>query len=326
LTSDIENPNIFPPVLHPVVTYPANFRKMRHYRGPSARPGRTYWLSASNYYVLSVAIALATFFLVMLLLRDGHDEPYIPAGVMASGVLVMAVVIRRAIINKHQTRIHAARQLERNLTSLRLGQPSIENKLTIEKNAAILRELKRKSDAALVLAKFADGHREVFELCGQYIEINDREMTTVNPGSPRIAALRRGREIAEDFHRRHMLKWAEIEITTLLENARIAVKNDAKVELANQALYVIESTALKYPNERRLVDSIEAINEFIIKTKVTDLVDRAGRAEGRGNRQAAEKHLRNALRELDKSANLTNERDLASEKIKEQLERLADPN
>jgi hypothetical protein len=239
---------------------------------------------------------------------------------------VTAVIIRRAIINKQQSRIRSARQLEHNLASLRLGSAFVENKLTIEKNAAILRELKRKSDAALVLGKFAEGHREVFELCAQYIEINDREMPTVSPGSPRIAALRRGREIAEDFHRRHMLKWAELETTTLLENARTVAKNSERVELAKRAIAVIESTSMKYPDERKLSDSAEAINEFMIKTKVTDLVDRAGRAKSRGNRQLAEKHLRHALKELEQSSDITNERDLASKKISEQLERLVDPN
>jgi hypothetical protein len=178
----------------------------------------------------------------------------------------------------------------------------------------------------LVLAKFADGHREVFELCAQYIEINDREMPMVTPGSPRIAALRRGREIAEDFHRRHMLRWAEIETTALLESARTVDRNTEKVELAKRALEVIESTSVKYPDEKRLSDSAEAVSEFIIKTRVTDLVDRAGRAESRGNWQLAGKHLRNALKELEKSADLTNERDLASKKIRDQLERLVDPN
>jgi hypothetical protein len=299
---------------------------MRRRHGPSDRPAESYWLSASNYYVLSVAAALAVFFLVMGALRDDREEPYIPAGVSASAVLVIAVIIRRAIISKKQLRIRSARQLERNLASLRLAPAVVENKLTIEKNAAILRELKRKSDAALVLAKFADGHREVFELCAQYIEINDREMPMVTPGSPRIAALRRGREIAEDFHRRHMLRWAEIETTTLLESARIVEKNTERIELAKRALGVIESTSLKYPYEKRLSDSAEAINEFIIKTRVTDLLDRAARAESRGNRHLAGKHLRSALKELEKSADLTNERDLASKKIMDRLERLVDPN
>ena len=299
---------------------------MHRYRklAPKHRP--SYWLSASNYYVLAAAIAFAAFFMVMGLLRDGREEPIIPAGIAASSVLVVAVIVRRAILMKLQIRAAAARRLEHNLAALRITGTSPENKLTIEKNAAILRELKRKADAATVLLKFSDGHREVFELCGQYLDINEREMLTVNPGSPRIAALRRGKEIAEDFHRRHMLKWAEIETTSLLEGAQSATKSADKLELAAKALAVIETAATKYPRERKLLESAVAIGEFIIKVKVKDLVERAGRADARGNVKLAVKHFQNALLELEKSSVWGADRDIAAEKIKKALECLAGSN
>jgi hypothetical protein len=297
---------------------------MNRYSKPPRDRYKSYWLSASNYYVLTLAAALAVFFLVMGLLHEGNEEPFIPAGIAASAVLVSAVIVRRAIMKNHQMRVHAARRLENNLASLRANAPLLEKKLTIEKNASILRELKRKSDAATVLAKYADGHREVVELCGRYLDINEREMVTVNPGSPRIAALRRGREIAEEYHRRHMLKWAEIETTSLLEDAQASPKSADKVEYASRALAVIDSATIKYPSERKLVESAAAISEFIIKVKVADLVDRASRAESRGNVKLAIRHFRGALKELNKSSVSTLDRDAAFEKISSELERLGD--
>src|SRR6478672_11924745 len=162
---------------------------MHNYRKPVYNRSRSYWLRASNYYVMTLALALAAFFLALGLLRDENEESLIPAGIAASSVLVAAVIVRRAIILQHQMRMQAARQLESNLLSLRVANQPNEKKLTIEKNASILKELKRKSDAATVLGKYSDGHREVFQLCGQYLEVNERELRTVNPGSPRIAAL-----------------------------------------------------------------------------------------------------------------------------------------
>jgi len=290
----------------------------------NARPARSFWVSAANFYVLAAAVALAAFFLAMWMLHDGgDDQPWVPAGIAASAVLIGAVILRRAILRKAQSRAFAARQLDRNWRQLGFGSQPNENKLTIEQNAAILQELKRKSEAAMVLAKYADGHREVFQLCGQYLEINQREMKTVNPGSPRIAALRRGKEVAQEYHRQHMLKWAEAEATSLLEDAQQKTKAAEKVEIAGKALAVVGTALNIYPTERRLSESSLAIADFIIKVKVSDLVERAGRAESRGSLKNAERLYRNALKELGNGP-ADGDRAMAVEKIQTELERLRD--
>jgi hypothetical protein len=285
---------------------------------------KSFWLSAANFYVLAAAVAIAAFFLALWLLHDGSAErPWVPAGIAASAVLIGAVILRRAILQKVQSRAFAARQLDRNWRQLGFNSPPNENKLTIEQNAAILRELKRKSDAAMVLAKYSDGHREVFQLCGQYLEINQREMKTVSPGSPRIAALRRGREVAREYHRQHMLKWAEIEAKSLLDDAQQKLKAAERVEIAGRALAVVDSALNAYPKELRLSESSLAITDFIVKVKVSDFVERAGRAKARGNRKQAERLYRNALNELGGEPG-DSDRAMAAEKIQAELERLSD--
>jgi hypothetical protein len=220
-------------------------------------------------------------------------------------------------------RANAARRLDQNLSVLLLRTAPNEKKLTIEKNASILKELKRKSDAAMVLDRYPEGHREVYEFCGQYLEINSKEMVTVNPGSPRIAALRRGREIAEDYYRRHMLKWAEIETTALFEKAQSASKAKERIDLAAEALFVIRTASEKYPGDRRLIESASAVNEFIIKAKVSDHLEKAGRAEGRGNLKLAERHYRNAVTERERSRVDPLERESAEKRIAKELERVS---
>jgi hypothetical protein len=283
----------------------------------------SFWLSAANFYVLAAALAIAAFFLTFGLLREeSGEQPWIPAGIAASAVLVVAVMLRRAILRRAQARVFAARQLDRNWRQFGSNWPQNENKLTIERNAAVLHELKRKSEAAMVLARYADGHREVFQLCGQYLEINQREMKIVSPGSPRIAALRRGREIAEEYHRQHMMRWAEIETRSLLEDAQQKTKAAEKVEIAGRALAIVESALNAYPAESRLSESSTAIADFIVKVKVSDLVERAGRAESRGNQKQAEKLYRKALNELGGNP-VDSDRLIAAEKIQSELERLA---
>ena len=295
---------------------------MHSYRRTVPNRSRSFWLSASNYYVMALAITLAVFFLVLGLFREDKEESFIPAGIASSSVLVTAVIVRRLIVSKRQSRNQAVMQLESNLLALRQPVPPNDKKLTIEKNASILKELKRKSDAASILAKYPEGHREVFELCDQYLEINERELRHANPGSPRIAALRRGREIAEDYHRRHLLKWTEIETTSLLENAQAARKTTEKISLAGRALSVIDTASVKYPMETKLRDSAVVIGDFIVKVKVKDLVERAARAESRGNIKLAVKHFKSALNEINQSSDADADRGSAVEKIKTELERL----
>jgi len=283
---------------------------------------KPYWLSAANYYVLTIAIAMVIFILAFELLRDEYSEAYIPAGIAASAALVFAVVIRLALLKKYQARAHAVRKLEQNLNAMRFLGSVPTKKLTIEKNASILRELKRKSDAALTLSRHADGHREVFELCSQYLELNSREMMTVNAGSPRIAALRRGREVAADFHHRHMLKWAEIETTDLFEKAQRSIKNSEKISLATEALRVIETASQKYPHETRLIESASAITEFVVTSKISGRIERAAKAEDQGNSKLAVRHLQAALSEVNESRLGSAERELVTGKINATLDRL----
>jgi hypothetical protein len=120
-----------------------------------------------------------------------------------------------------------------------------------------------------------------------------------------------------------MLKWAELETTSLLEVAHAANKISQKVEMAGRALSVIDLVADKYPTEQKLKESSAAIGDFIIKVKVKDLIDRAAKAEGKGNVKLASKHFTSALSELSKSSVDNNDRDAAVQKIKIELERLA---
>jgi hypothetical protein len=273
-------------------------------------------------------VGVTVFVIVYWLFRDESDEAYLMAGIAASSVMVVAVVVRRIILKKYQMRSFAARQLDQTLNMLRVTPSEYPQKLTIEKNAVILKELKRRSEAANVFGRHSAGHREVYEFCEQYLDLITREMLTVNPGSPRIAAFRRGREIAEDRHRRHMLKWAEIESTSLFDRARVTGKNAEKLSLAAEALAVIRTAADKYPAERALAESASAVSEFVIKFKVSDLVERANRAEDRGNLTLARKHLNAALKELERSDMRSADRELASRSIKGELERLtnSDPS
>ncbi len=247
---------------------------------------------------------MAFFFVIWGILHDGGEEtPWIPAGIGASIVLGSAVFLREVILRNARTRFLATqRLLDRNLKSYAAhgGDPRNPNKLTVEKNAAVLKAIKQKADAAKVLGKLSPGHWEVFELCTEYLSINEREMKTVGVGSPRLAALRRGKEIVEDFHRYHLLQWAEIEARSLTNEAKLRVKMSDKVETATRALSVIDTARRFYPDDTNLNESADALKEFIASIKVSNWVERAERAVFKGNLKLAKDLYSDALFYLDR--------------------------
>ncbi len=251
------------------------------------RPRRPFWLPASSYYVLAVAVSVAFFFLIWDILNNGReDTPWVTAGISASVLLCGAVILREVILRRARNRLlYQQRIIDSRVEGAhaRVGDQRDANKLTLERNAAILAELKQKSDAAKVLNKFSAAHREVFELCGEYIARNEIELKTVNASSPRLAPLLRGRTVVADYHRYHLLRWAEIEARSLTVEARNRAKPSERIEAGQSALGVVDSALEFYPSEPSLIESRELLVDLVASIKVADWVERAERAVFKGN-------------------------------------------
>ena len=271
---------------------------MQRYRREISRHRRPFWLPASNYYILAASFAIAFFFLVWGILNDGREEtPWIPAGVGAAIVLGSAVVLREIILREARNRFLATqRQIDRNIKVIARQIPGREpTKLTLERNATILSEISLKSEAAKVLGRFAEGHREVFELCDEYMAAVQRELPNVGAGSPRIAALRRGTEVAGRYHYYHLLQWAEIESRALTQDARRQDKITGKLGSAQAALDVVDFALRSYPHETTLLDSQKVLLELVSSMKISDLVEKADRATFKGNHKRALSLYQDAL-------------------------------
>jgi len=295
------------------------------YKGAPPASRRPFWLPASNYYVLAVAITTAFFFLVWGILHDGLDDaPWIPAGISASLLLCAAVFLREVILRRARHRfLLAQRRLDESLNWRTLRNDRRDpNKLTLERNAAILAEIKKKSDAARVLSKLSDGHLEVFEMCAEYLAINAIELRTIVVGSPRLGPLHRGKDMVREFHRYHLLQWAEIEARSLTHEARNRVKISERLETAQRALTVIGSALHYYPNERNLLDSEEALKEFIASIKISDWIERAERAAFKGRYKQALSLYRDALFYLGREHVKSEERELIAGRINAEIERI----
>lgn len=203
-------------------------------------------------------------------------------------ILAGAVVVREVVLRNARQRYLATQRIDRSVRGIvRNIRENDHPKLTLERNAAILHEISRKSDAAKVLGRFAEGHREVFELCEEYLSAVTRELPTVGPGSPRIAALRRGQKVAAQVHHYHMLHWAEIETRELTREVSKHDKIANKLDAAQAALEVVDFALRSYPQDLALVDSRNVLVELVSSIQVSDLIEKAERAAFKGNKKRA---------------------------------------
>lgn len=285
-----------------------------------------FWLPASNYYVMAVAVCAAFFFLLWGILHDTGDEaPWVTAGISSSMLLCGAVILREVILRRAQSRLlRQRREFDARYVNPppRSGYGRASNKLSLERNAAILDEIHRKSEAARVLNKFSAGHREVFEICSDYIAYNESELKSVSAGSPRLAALLKGRSTAAETHRFHLLRWAEIEVTNLTQEAQNRVLLDEKLQAANAALDVIEESLGSYPAENSLLQSKALLQDLIVSIKVSDSIEKAERAVFEREYSTARTLYRDALFELGSDNVQSAARQQAANRINEEIDRI----
>ena len=285
---------------------------------PTRRP---FWLPASNYYVLAFAVSIAFFFLAWGILQDiGEEMPWATAGLGASVVLIVSVVFREMIARR------ANRNMALHQRRIAMGgikaDPRNPDKLTLGRNAAILKEIQKKSDAANVLNRHSAGHREVFELCSEYISRNESELKLVGPGSPRLAALLKGRNAVAEFHRYHLLKWAQLEVHTLTNEAQENENVEERKKAAKAAIGIIDTALGSYPADNSLLESRYLLTEMVVSITVSDRVEKAERATFEGNYSEAKALYRDALFDLGRD-NIQNEsRERAAARIKSELERI----
>ena len=258
-----------------------------HKMRPRRKP-QPFRVPASTYYFLSAGVAIAVFFLVWAILNDAKEEsPWISSGIVASATLIAAGAARELVIRSiRERRLLEQRRLDRALLSVPIVRPDTNpDKLTLQRSAAFLNEIQRKSDAAKVLSSIPASHREVFYLCDEYVRLVDKELPTVNVGSPRLGHFIKGRDLAVRFHRYHMLKWAEGEAVAFARSTAPLNDPARRLEAATATLSAIESAAAHYPEERILDESGRAVKEIMASLRVRVLIDRARNAKLEGSRE-----------------------------------------
>lgn len=285
-----------------------------------------FWLSASNYYILTIAISIATFFLVWGVFHEYEEEvPWITAGIVASLILMASVILREFILRKiYQKFLAAQKRLDYNIKSVykvtKNGHQT--ERLTLERNAEILREIERKSKAAKSISKLSAPHLEVFEMCEAYLQKSSRELGGIIKSSPRFAALNKGQERVLVLRRFHLLSWASLESQFYIQNSKVQATVNDKLENANRALEVLNSAIQFYSDEQKLIESVEVVKGFIVTIKVAHWIEQAEKSAFRGHHKKAINYYQDALYFLARENEQTPETDLMVEKINLEIEKL----
>ncbi len=298
---------------------------MRQFRNGSNKYRDPFWVPASNYYLFTVAVSASLFFVLLGVLHDGIDDlPWIIAGIASALTLAVAVFVREVILRNARERFLSAKRLDKSVRQIaqRKADQREPAKLSLERNEMILREIRKKSEAAKVLGKFSEAHKEVVDMCEEYLSLAANELATARVGSPRIPAIRKGSGLAGNRHRYHMLQWAEIEARTLTQEAKSHDTINEKLDAAQRALGVVDQALRSYPHESSLVDSQEVLQDFVTSIRVSNTIEEAERAFFDGNHKRAISLYQDALLDLRRFDMPNPEREMAAERIELEINRI----
>src|SRR5689334_15991455 len=242
--------------------------------------------------LIATASAAALFFLLWWMLQ-AEEAPWVPAGLAASVVLLVAasarlMVTRRARAAPSRSFVNSERHRPRSHSH----SGSVMRSTSL--HAAALRALQKQSVDADE-KDVPEGHRELYEMCTEYLAGAEKALLSPALQPDGRIALRAGQDKVRDLQKHHLLTWARGSARTLTHEAQKRVRLYEKIETANRALECIDSALKVFPNEEELNVSGRAIREFITSSRVAHWVELAERAAFKGYHQRAIDCYKDAL-------------------------------
>lgn len=274
------------------------------------------------------ALSLLLFWGIWVLLRSETDEaPWLPAGLAAGLVILLAAGAREVVMRRAWARY--TREME--LVMGAGGPANVTFKPKAPANnwpglqqaqVAALRTLQQRLAELDTPSASPESHLEAYKLCEQYLANTDEALRAPGGAAEMRAALRSGQERVRAYRRKHLLAWARGEATRLTHEAQRRVRHSDKIETAQRALEVVGEALRAYPGEREFVDSSIALRNFIASVKVGQWVEMAERAAFRGKYARAVARYRDALFYLSRADMSEDARDEAATRIQREIEML----
>ena len=289
---------------------------MRH------RPARGRMPSSAGYLTVAVIASAGLFFLLWwMLVRGGDEAPWLPAGLAASVVLLVAFSAREVVMRRAWTRYLLENGIQDPRPKSRSSQSSRSHKkgLSSSVHSAALRTIQKHSAAADASNSPPEAHFDVAQLCQEYLSSTDEAIRSGSYVSEKGIAIRAGQERVRSLHKHHLLTWARGQSRLLTYEAQQRARTFDKVETANRALDCIDSALRIYPEEPELNESKVAIGEFIASVKVAHWVELAERSAFKGHYRRAIDRYRDALFYLNQDVVKPEVRAAGTERIEREI-------
>jgi tetratricopeptide (TPR) repeat protein len=250
---------------------------------------------------------------------QSEEHPWVPAGLAASVVMLVAASAREVIMRRAWTR-HV---LEENSTqgfnpSRRAAPVNAQRQASFSQTEA-LRGLEQKSKEADAEGSLPESHLKVFQLCGEFLEIADTSLASPAVSSERRITVRARQERVRALQKHHMLLWARDSARLLTHQAHQQARLYEKIESANRALDCIDTALKSYPDNEELRRSGTAVREFMTSSRVAHWVELAQRASFKGRYRRAIDCYRDALFYLTRAGA---EHQVAADQITREIEML----
>lgn len=242
---------------------------------------------------VAAATAAALFFVLWWMLQS-EESPWVPAGLAASVVMLVAAFALLLVARKVRSRNHFREHTEWRSQPEPGSQPYEDLMQSRSLHAAALRALQKQS-AEADEKDSADTHLRLYQLCEEYLTGAERALQTPTIRPDGRMALRAGVERVRDLQKHHMLTWAKVSARALTHEAQQRIRLYEKIETANRALECIDSALKAYPHEEQLNISATAVREFITSSRVAHWVELAERAAFKGYYQRAIDCYKDAL-------------------------------
>ncbi|MGH9882715.1 MAG: hypothetical protein ACRD6N_14865 [Pyrinomonadaceae bacterium] len=277
--------------------------------------------SSTGYLITAIAAAVALFFALWWMLVSGGDEaPWIPAGLAASVVLLVALSAREVVMRRAWTRY----LLEQGIQEQSNRENSQKGKRTHSsfQQSAALRAIQKQSVEADMPGASPESHLEVFHLCREYAASADEALQSGNLPAEKRVAIRAGQERVRILQKHHLLTWARESSRSLTSEAQQRARTSDKIETANRAMHCLDSALKVYPDELELDQSKLAIREFIASVKVAHWVELAERSAFKGHYRRAIERYKDALFYLNRETVSEDIRVAGAKRITHEIELL----
>jgi tetratricopeptide (TPR) repeat protein len=280
--------------------------------------------SSVGYLISAIAIAVGVFFGLWWILVSGGDEaPWLPAGLAASVVLLVALSAREVLMRRAWTRYLLENGInERPSSRSRTSGRSQKRGFSSSFHSAALRTIQKQSSAADAPGSTPEMHLDVAQLCHDYLARTDEAIKSGTSISEKGIAMRAGQERVRALHRHHLLVWSKAHSQSLTREAQQRARHFDKIETATRAIDCLNSVLRIYPDEAELSDSRVALEEFIASVKVAHWMELAERSAFKGHYRRAIDRYRDALFYLNQDVVKQEVRTAGTEKIEGEIAKL----